>query len=76
MGTENLVKEIRPYSTKELAGIYDVCDKTMKKWIKPMSAKVGAKNGRYYSVVQVKVIFDKLGVPCKFKDCGLPLKNS
>ena len=68
MSTTNLVKEIRPYSTKELASIYDVCDKTMKKWIKPFVAEVGEKNGRYYSVAQVKVIFDKLGVPCKFKD--------
>ena len=35
MSTENLVREIRPYSLKELPGIYNVCDKTMKKWIKP-----------------------------------------
>ena len=68
MSTQNLVREIKPYSTKELASIYDVCDKTMKKWIKPFISEVGEKNGRYYSVAQVKVIFDKLGVPCKFKD--------
>jgi hypothetical protein len=68
MSTTNLVKEIRPYSTKELAGIYNVCDKTMKKWINPFVAEIGVKNGRYYSVAQVKIIFDKLGVPCKFKD--------
>jgi hypothetical protein len=68
MSTTNLVREIRPYSTRELAGIYSVCDKTMKKWIKPFIDEVGEKNGRYYSVAQVKVIFDKLGVPCKFKE--------
>jgi len=68
MSTQNLVREIKPYSTKELASIYDVCDKTMKKWIKPFLAEIGEKNGRYYSVAQVKIIFDKLGVPCKFKD--------
>lgn len=68
MNTENLVKEIRPYSIKELAGIYNVCNKTMKKWINPFSELIGEKNGRYYSVVQVKIIFDKLGVPCRFKD--------
>jgi hypothetical protein len=61
------VKEIRPYSTRELAGIYNVCDKTMKKCIKPFIGEVGEKNGRYYSVAQVKVIY-KLAVPCKFKD--------
>jgi len=68
MSTENLVREIRPYSTKELAGTYNVCDKTMKKWIMPFIEQVGERNGRYYSVAQVKIIFDKLGVPCKFKD--------
>jgi hypothetical protein len=39
-----------------------------KKWIKPFNNEIGEKNGRYYSVGQVKVIFDRLGVPCKFKD--------
>jgi hypothetical protein len=68
MSTQNLVREIKPYSTRELASIYDVCDKTMKKWIKPFVSEIDEKNGRYYSVAQVKVIFDKLGVPCKFKD--------
>jgi hypothetical protein len=68
MGTQNLVSEIKPYSTRDLAAIYGVCDKTMKKWIKPFIIEIGEKNGRYYSVVQVKVIFDKLGVPCKFKE--------
>lgn len=67
MGTLNFVDEIRPSSIKELAGIYGCCDKTMKKWIIPFLLEIGEKNGRYYSVVQVKVIFDKLGVPCKMK---------
>ena len=67
MSTENLVREIRPYSTKELAGIYNVCDKTMKKWIKPFIEEVGEKNGRYYSISQVKIIFDKLGLPSEIE---------
>ena len=67
MGTISLVDEIRPYSTKDLAGIYGVCDKTLKKWVKPFASEVGEKNGRYYSVAQVKIIFEKLGVPCKMK---------
>lgn len=68
MGTVNLVSEIRPYSTKELAGIYGVCDKTLKKWMKPFAQDIGEKHGRYYTVAQVKTIFEKLGVPCKFKE--------
>jgi hypothetical protein len=68
MGTINMIDEIRPYSTKDLAGIYGVCDKTLKRWIKPFATDIGEKNGRYFSVAQVKVIFEKLGVPCKMKD--------
>jgi hypothetical protein len=65
MGTVSMINEIRPYSAKDLASIYGVCDKTFKKWISPFVADIGIKNGRYYSVAQVKVIFDKLDVPCK-----------
>ena len=67
MGTINLIEEIRPSSIKDLAGVYGCCDKTMKKWIIPFNSEVGIKNGRYYSVAQVKIIFDKLGLPCKVK---------
>lgn len=67
MGTISLVDEIRPYSAKDLSGIYGVCDKTFKKWIKPFASDIGEKNGRFYTVAQVKIIFDKLGVPCKMK---------
>ena len=67
MGTINLIEEIRPSSIKDLAGVYGCCDKTMKKWIIPFLSEVGLKNGRYYSVAQVKIIFDKLGLPCKVK---------
>ena len=67
MGTINLIEEIRPSSIKDLAGVYGCCDKTMKKWITPFNLEVGEKNGRYYSVAQVKIIFEKLGLPCKVK---------
>ena len=68
MGTINFIEEIRPYSIKDLSVIYGVCDRTFKKWIKPFNTAIGEKNGRYYSVAQVKVIFDKLGVPCRMGD--------
>lgn len=68
MGTISLVNEIRPYSAKDLADIYGVCDKTFKRWLTPFASAIGEKNGRFYSVVQVKIIFEKLGVPCKMED--------
>ena len=55
--------EIKHYSTKELAGFYGVCDKTLLKWMKPFISEIGQKQGRFYTVAQVKIIFDKLGVP-------------
>jgi transposase-like protein len=55
--------EIRHYSTKELARFYGVCDKTLLKWMKPFSAHIGEKQGRFYTVAQVQIIFEKLGRP-------------
>jgi transposase-like protein len=63
--TVNNIDEIKAYSTKELAGIYGVCDKTFKKWIKPFQQEIGQRQGRYYNVAQVTIIFSKLGVPSK-----------
>lgn len=55
--------QLKPYSITELARLYDVCDRTLKKWIKPFHETIGTKQGRYYTISQVKVIFDKLGLP-------------
>ena len=51
------------YSTKELARLYGVCDKTLLKWMKPFADSIGPKRGRYYTRAQVTTIFDKLGKP-------------
>jgi len=59
--------QLKPYSLVDLAKLYTVCDRTMKKWIKPFEQEVGEKNGRYYSISQVKIIFDKLGLPCEIE---------
>ena len=65
MGTISILEEIKHCSIRDLAGIYGVCDKTLKRWIAPFTEEIGAKNGRYYSVAQVKIILEKLGMPCK-----------
>lgn len=65
MSTIQEVTEMRPYSTKELAKIYGVCDRTLLKWMKPFAAEIGEKRGRYYTVAQVEVIFQRLGMPYK-----------
>ncbi len=54
---------IKPYSSKELAGIYGVGKKTLHKWLEPFVAEIGEKHGRFYTVAQVKIIFSRIGLP-------------
>lgn len=54
---------LKPYSLTELSRLYDVCVRTMKKWMIPFEEEVGAKRGRYFTISQVKIIFEKLGLP-------------
>lgn len=54
---------IKPYSLTELASIYGVTVRTIKKWIAPFENETGEKIGRYYNTLQVKIIFEKLGLP-------------
>jgi hypothetical protein len=68
MSTMDKITEIRHYSTKELSRFYGVCDKTLLKWMKPFILEIGPKQGRYYTVAQVKIIFEKLGAPPAFAD--------
>ncbi|MBL0146091.1 MAG: hypothetical protein IPP48_10235 [Chitinophagaceae bacterium] len=63
MNTFTTTAEVKPYSTKEIATLYGVCDKTLKKWLKPFEESIGKKTGRYFTIAQVNIIFDKLGMP-------------
>jgi hypothetical protein len=40
----------------------------MKNWIAPHNAIVGEKIGRLYTTQQVKIIFEKLGLPGKAEE--------
>jgi hypothetical protein len=63
MKTNFIVKDMKPYSMKQLCEIYQVSDKTMRKWLKPFESKIGKRQGHIYNVAQVAVIFTNLGVP-------------
>lgn len=54
---------IRPYSLAELAEIYGVSTHTMRNWIKRHNNSIGERVGRFYTTLQVKTIFEKLGLP-------------
>ncbi len=57
--------QLRAYSVSELAGLYDVCSRTFKKWLEPCEAEIGPKHGRFYTVRQVKIILEILGLPAE-----------
>lgn len=58
-----VVREVKPYTIKELCKIYQVSDKTMRKWLSPFSDQIGKRQGHIYNVAQINVIFSNLGVP-------------
>ncbi len=60
--------EIKPYNIKELCSIYGVAYRTMVQWIDAHQVAVGEKVGRYYTALQVEIIFDKLGLPSQIEE--------
>ena len=55
--------EVKASTKKEMAAIYGVSVRTFNSWIKPFEEKVGEKRGRYYTVNQVVIIVEVLGLP-------------
>ena len=54
---------LKPYCYKELEMLYGISRKTLKTWLRPFWQDIGQKQGRYFTIKQVKVIFDKVGIP-------------
>lgn len=67
MNKETILIEQKPYTLGELAQIYKVHRDTFRKWILPFKSELGKREGNYYSVIQVKTIFKKLGYPSYIK---------
>lgn len=57
------VIHIKPYSMKELSVLYGVSSVTVRNWMKPIRKKIGQRVGIYYTIKQVEIIFEHLGVP-------------
>ena len=55
--------EVKASTKKEMAAIYGVSVRTFNSWLKPFEEKVGEKRGRYYTVNQVVIIIEVLGLP-------------
>ena len=59
---------LRVYSPCELAKLYGVSTRTFSKWLKPFLSEIGERCGRFYTIRQVKIIFEKLCLPDKDDD--------
>lgn len=56
---------IKPYRLIDLAAIFDINYKTMKRWMEKYPNELGKKDGKYYSIEQVKFCIEKFGLPQK-----------
>lgn len=55
--------DIKPYSKKELADLYEVSPRCFTTMLNPFKDNIGKKSGRYFNVKQVQTIFFSLGFP-------------
>lgn len=54
---------VKPYTITELAALYGMSIKTIKTWLKPHAETIGVRRGRYFTTLQVRIIFEKIGEP-------------
>ena len=54
---------VKAYTISELAALYGISTKTIKTWLKPHVTAIGPRLGRYYTVLQIRIIFEKIGMP-------------
>lgn len=59
---------LKPMTLMEIAGIYGVSRKTLMKWKSEFEDELGTKHGRYYTIRQVKVFFDNIGIPSTYTE--------
>lgn len=63
MDTPSLSFSIQPYSSKRLAEFYGVHRNTFHRWLEPFKGEIGPKRGYYYTIAQVRIIVERLGLP-------------
>lgn len=67
------VEEKETYTKKELAALYELSPRAFHTMFKKYEEVVGKKEGRYYSKLQVAIIWEKLGKPsCLLDDEYIP----
>jgi transcription initiation factor TFIIIB Brf1 subunit/transcription initiation factor TFIIB len=58
---------IRPYMLKDLAEVYHVSAKTVRRWINKLIPEVGPKHAKYFTVNEVSKIVNAIGLPQKIE---------
>lgn len=60
-----MIKEIviKPCTHKELAGSMGVSTRVLNTWLQPIQNKIGKREGYYYSLEQLLVIYSYIGMP-------------
>ena len=56
-------QHIKPYSPGELAAQYGISTKTLRTWLKMHQVHIGNRIGKYYSALQIRIIYERLGTP-------------
>ncbi len=60
---------VKPCSLKEICGMYDnMSEKTMRACLSPIKENIGPKKGRLYTVRQVEIILNYIGLPYTVKE--------
>ena len=62
MSTTNEIT-VKAYTIKELAALYGISNKAFHTWLQPHMQEIGEKRGWYFTTLQVRIIFEKLGLP-------------
>lgn len=55
--------QVKPLTIGEISQIYGVDRRTLHYWLKPFAQEIGERRGRFYSIPQVRLIIEKLGIP-------------
>lgn len=54
---------IKPYQLKDLAEIYEVHPKTVRRWIDKLAPQIGHKKVKYFTIEEVTIIVKAIGLP-------------
>ncbi len=55
--------EFRPYTLKELSAFYGTSPYVVTNWLKKHESEIGERIGLYYTIKQVQIIVEIIGVP-------------